>query len=145
MEIYEKINYLIEEKKMTKKEFVDKVIELEPRLKNSGESPSIQTIYRYLNGSRELKVEILPYFAEVLGVKEQEFFEFDIEFTSENNIKQSKEFREILNLLPYLPTKSLKKLKSRLQEYEKLYEKGFFKSLNSKIKYFLDNILLYAR
>jgi len=51
MEIYEKINYLIEEKKMTKKEFVDKVIELEPRLKNSGESPSIQTIYRYLNGS----------------------------------------------------------------------------------------------
>ena len=116
MEIYEKINYLIEEKKMTKKEFVDKVIELEPRLKNSGESPSIQTIYRYLNGSRELKVEILPYFAEVLGVKEQEFFEFDIEFSSENNIKQSKEFREILNLLPYLPTKSLKKLKSRLQE-----------------------------
>ena len=108
MEIYEKINYLIEEKKMTKKEFVDKVIELEPRLKNSGESPSIQTIYRYLNGSRELKVEILPYFAEVLGVKEQEFFEFDIEFSSENNIKQSKEFREILNLLPYLPTKALK-------------------------------------
>lgn len=78
--------------------------------------------YRYLNGSRELKVKILPYFAEVLGVKEQEFFEFDIEFTSENNIKQSKEFREILNLLPYLPTKALK---SRLQEYKKLYEKGF--------------------
>ena len=126
MEIYEKINYLIEEKKMTKKEFVDKVIELEPRLKNSGESPSIQTIYRYLNGSRELKVEILPYFAEVLGVKEQEFFEFDIEFSSENNIKQSKEFREILNLLPYLPTKALQELKSRLQEYKKLYEKGFF-------------------
>ena len=44
MEIYEKINYLIEEKKMTKKEFVDKVIELKPRLKNNGESPSVQTI-----------------------------------------------------------------------------------------------------
>ena len=44
MEIYEKINYLIEEKKMTKKEFVDKVIELKYRLKNSGESPSVQTI-----------------------------------------------------------------------------------------------------
>ena len=49
-----------------------------------------------------------------------------IEFSSENNIKQSKEFREILNLLPYLPTKALKELKSRLQEYKKLYEKGFF-------------------
>lgn len=125
MEIYEKINYLIEEKKMTKKEFVDKVIELEPRLKNSGESPSIQTIYRYLNGSRELKVEILPYFAEVLGVKEQDFFEFDVEFATNNNIKQSKEVREILNLLQYLPARAINDLKNKLYEYRKLYEKGF--------------------
>ena len=116
MQVIEKINFLLEEKNISKKEFVAKLQSLSPKLYATGEVPSEQTIYRYLNGSRELKVEILPYFAEVLGVKEQEFFEFDIEFTSENNIKQSKEFREILNLLPYLPTKSLKKLKSRLQE-----------------------------
>ena len=125
MQVIEKINFLLEEKNISKKEFVAKLQSLSPKLYATGEVPSEQTIYRYLNGSRELKVEILPYFAEVLGVKEQEFFEFDIEFTSENNIKQSKEFREILNLLPYLPTKALKKLKSRLQEYKKLYEKGF--------------------
>ena len=125
MQVIEKINFLFEEKNISKKEFVAKLQSLSPKLYATGEVPSEQTIYRYLNGSRELKVEILPYFAEVLGVKEQEFFEFDIEFTSENNIKQSKEFREILNLLPYLPTKALKKLKSRLQEYKKLYEKGF--------------------
>lgn len=125
MEIYEKINYLIEESNISKKEFVDRVLELEPRLKNSGDTPSIQTIYRYLNGSRELKVEILPYFAEVLGVKEQEFFEFDIEYASENNLKYSKEIREILDLLQYLPTKAIKDLKNRLYEYKNLYEKGF--------------------
>lgn len=121
MEIYEKINYLIEESNMSKKEFVDRVLALEPRLKVTGEIPSNQTIYRYLNGSRELKVEILPYFAEVLNVKEQEFFEFDIEYASENNQKQSKEMREILDLLQYLPTKGIK---DKLFEYKKLYEKG---------------------
>ena len=126
MQVIEKINFLLEEKNISKKEFVAKLQSLSPKLYATGEVPSEQTIYRYLNGSRELKVEILPYFAEVLGVKEQEFFEFDIEFSSENNIKQSKEFREILNLLPYLPTKALKELKSRLQECKKLYEKGFF-------------------
>ena len=68
----------------------------------------------------------MQWCTEITHIKEQEFFEFDIEFTSENNIKQSKEFREILNLLPYLPTKALKELKSRLQEYKKLNEKGFF-------------------
>ncbi|WP_418185136.1 hypothetical protein ACNSOS_09725 [Aliarcobacter vitoriensis] len=125
MEIYEKINYLVEESNMTKKEFVDRVLSLEPRMKNTGEIPSAQTIYRYLNGSRELKVEILPYFAEVLGVKEQEFFEFDIEYASYNNLKQSKEIREILNLLEYLPTKAIKDLKNRLYEYKVLYEKKF--------------------
>ncbi|MEN5408014.1 hypothetical protein [Aliarcobacter butzleri] len=124
MEIYEKINYLIEESNMSKKEFVDRVLALEPRLKVTGEIPSNQTIYRYLNGSRELKVEILPYFAEILNVKEQEFFEFDIEYASQNNQKQSKEMREILDLLQYLPTKGIKDLKDKLFEYKKLYEKG---------------------
>ena len=51
MEVFEKINYLIEESNMTKKEFVDRVLELEPRL------------------------------------KEQDFFEFDVEFATNNNIK----------------------------------------------------------
>ena len=57
MEVYEKINYLINEKNMTKKEFVDKLINLEPKLRLSGETPSVQTIYRYL---RNLPQTILP-------------------------------------------------------------------------------------
>ena len=120
MEIYEKINYLIEEKKMTKKEFVDKVIELEPRLKNSGESPSIQTIYRYLNGSRELKVELIPYIAEVLEVTEQDLFNFDIEYASNHNIRFSKEIREIIDLLPHTPINVISYIKQELSKYKKL-------------------------
>ena len=120
MEIYEKINYLIEEKKMTKKEFVDKVIELEPRLKNNGESPSIQTIYRYLNGSRELKVELIPYIAEVLEVTEQDLFNFDIEYASNYNIRFSKEIREIIDLLPHTPINVISYIKQELSKYKKL-------------------------
>lgn len=89
MEVFEKINYFIEESNMTKKEFVDRVLELEPRL------------------------------------KEQDFFEFDVEFATNNNIKQSKEVREILNLLQYLPARAINDLKNKLYEYRKLYEKGF--------------------
>ena len=55
MEVYEKINYLLKEKKMSKKGFVDKLLLLEPRLKQTDEIPSIQTIYRYLNAQREIK------------------------------------------------------------------------------------------
>jgi len=39
MEVWEKINYLIEEKKMNKKEFINKLLELEPKLKSTGETP----------------------------------------------------------------------------------------------------------
>jgi hypothetical protein len=41
VEVYEKVNYLISEKNMTKKEFVDKLISLEPKLRLSGETPSV--------------------------------------------------------------------------------------------------------
>ena len=61
----EKINYLLAEK-VYQKDFVDKLIALEPKLKQTGEIPSIQTFYRYLNNQREIKVELIPYFAEAL-------------------------------------------------------------------------------
>ena len=123
MEVYEKINYLIKEKNMTKKEFVDKLLSLEPRLRLSGEKPSVQTVYRYLNGKRELKVELVPYIAEVLGVSEQELFSFDIEYASEYNIRYSKDAREILNLLQYAPKPMIEHIKTTLNKYKELYEK----------------------
>lgn len=54
MQVIEKINFLLEEKNISKKEFVAKLQSLSPKLYATGEVPSEQTIYRYLNGSREL-------------------------------------------------------------------------------------------
>lgn len=97
----------------------------EPKLKSTGEIPSEQTIYGYLNGKRELKVELIPHIAEVLEVSEQELFNSEIEYSSDYNFKHSKEVREILSLLQYLPKPAFEKLKNRLLEYKKIYEKGF--------------------
>ena len=69
--------------------------ELEPKLKSTGEIPSEQTIYGYINGKGELKIELIPYIAEVLEVDEQELFRFDIEYATEYNIRYSKNAREI--------------------------------------------------
>lgn len=126
MEVYEKINYICEEKNIKKADFVKRLIALEPRLKTNGQVPSEQSIYRYLNGSRELKVELLPYISEVLEVGINEFFEFDVEFASEYNIKRSKQIKEILSLLQYMPKISLEKLIFKLKEYKNMYEKFNF-------------------
>ena len=124
MQVYEKVNYLINEKNMTKKEFVDKLINLEPKLRLSGETPSVQTIYRYLSGKRELKIELIPYIAEVLEVTEQELFSFDIEYASEYNIRYSKDIREILDLLQYAPKPMVEHIKSTLHKFKVVYDEG---------------------
>lgn len=124
MEVWEKINYLLEEKKMTKHEFASKLIMLEPKLKRTSEIPSVQTILGYLYGKRELKVELIPYIAEVLGVDEQELFRFDIEYASEYNIRYSKDVREILDLLYYAPKPMIEHIKNALRKCKKSYEEG---------------------
>lgn len=124
MEVWEKVNYLLEEKKITKQEFAKRLIALEPKLKRTGESPSSQTILGYLYGKRELKVELIPYIAEVLGVDEQELFRFDIEYATEYNLRYSKDAREILDLLQYTPKPMLEKIKIVMRKFKKSYEEG---------------------
>lgn len=124
MEVWEKINYLLEEKKITKQEFAQKLIMLDPTLKRTGESPSVQTILGYLYGKRELKVELIPYIAEVLGVDEQELFRFDIEYATEYNLRYSKDAREILDLLQYTPKPMLEQIKTIMRKFKKAHEEG---------------------
>lgn len=124
MEIIDKINYLIKEKNLQKKDFVKMLQEIEPKLKSTGEVPSEQTIYGYLNGKRELKVELIPYIAEVLGVDEQELFRFDIEYATEYNLRYSKDAREILDLLQYTPKPMLEQIKTVMRKFKKTYEEG---------------------
>lgn len=121
MSIIDKINFLLVEKGISKKEFADSLRKLEPKLLATGESPSEQTVYRYLNGSRELKVELIPYIAEVLSVSEQDLFTFDLEYAQNYNYRQSKEVREILELLPYAPSSVVPHIKEQLLKYKSLH------------------------
>lgn len=123
MEVVDKINYLLEEKNISKKMFAEKLLALEPRLKSTGKTPSISTIYGYLNGGREIKIELIPYIAEVLDIKEQELFEFDIEYSTDYNYKLSKEVREIIALLQYVPHSKIINLKEKLLKYKALDDK----------------------
>ena len=75
MEVYEKINLLLQERKMTKKKFSLKLINLEPKLKSTGEIPTIKAMYSYLSGDVALKIELIPYIAEVLEIPEQFLFD----------------------------------------------------------------------
>ncbi|MEA2049177.1 MAG: helix-turn-helix transcriptional regulator [Campylobacterota bacterium] len=121
MEIFEKINYLLKEKEITKRKFVTELLSLEPKLKSTSEIPTEQTIYRYLSGKREIKIELIPYIAEVLGVTEQELFSFDIEYAGEYNIKYSKEIREIVDLLQYAPKITIENIRNQLLKYKTLH------------------------
>jgi len=124
MNVADKINYLLEEKNITKREFAQKLLSLEPRLDRTGKPPSESTIYGYLNGGREIKVELIPYIAEALQVTEQELFNFDIEYSSDYNVRYSKEAREILDLLQYAPKKGVEDVKSYLMKFKSVCDCG---------------------
>lgn len=77
MEVFENINNIIKEKQITKREFAKKLRDLEPKLHSTGETPSEKTIYKYLNGTISIKIELVPYIAEALQMTEQELFTND--------------------------------------------------------------------
>ena len=63
MNVADKINYLLEEKGITKREFAQKLLSLNPLLDRTGKAPSESTIYGYLNGGREIKIELIAEFS----------------------------------------------------------------------------------
>lgn len=147
MEIYEKINLLLKEKKMNKKEFSLRLIELEPKLKSTGEKPTLKAMYAYLSGDVALKIELIPYIAEVLNIPEQSLFDdsgrarkiylrhilasitseekeiITSELCKDNSSKintlQDK-FYTIQDLLVYAPNLFLNELENTLKEYKDL-------------------------
>jgi len=74
MEIYERISLIIKEKGLTKREFANRLIALYPKLSPTGEAPTEKSIYKYLNGTVSIRIDLLPIMAEVLAVPEQAFF-----------------------------------------------------------------------
>jgi len=75
MEVYEIVNLHLRDNKVTKKEFAQKLRSLEPKLRNTGEIPSEKSIYAYLTGRIGIKIELIPYIAEVLNIPEQLLFD----------------------------------------------------------------------
>lgn len=79
MEIYEKINRLISMRNMTKREFSRMLRARNPTLKSTGEIPSEKTVYKYLDGTISLPIELISCIAEVLNIAEQELFDNGLE------------------------------------------------------------------
>jgi len=122
MSVKDKINYILAEQNRSKREFAKELLNLEPRLLSTGKPPSESTIYGYLNGRREIKIELIPYIAEVLKISEQELFELNIEYATNYNYALTKEVREIISLLKYVPSDKIIDLKEKLLLYKKLHE-----------------------
>ena len=73
--IYENIVLIIKSKGLTRKEFANKLINLKPNVNRISETPTLSTIYGYLNGRINIPVDLIPYIAEALDVTEQELFD----------------------------------------------------------------------
>lgn len=89
MLLYERINQILKQKNIKKKDFAAKFLEFEPTLKSTGETPSMPTIYNYLNGTREIKADLIPAMAKALDISEQELFMDDETYTDK--------FKKIIN------------------------------------------------
>ncbi len=109
--VIDRILSILEAKKLTKKEFAKKLIDLNPKVGVKSEPPSERTIYLYLQGKREIKADLIPYIAEVLHITEQELFKnnYDnISYINEPNIQYGNLEQELIDLLPYIPQAMIK-------------------------------------
>ena len=146
MEVYEKINLYLKDRKISKKEFAERLIQLGVKLKNTGSVPSENTIYAYLNGRIGIKIELIPYIAEVLNIPEQLLFDDSararktfLKYITESISSEEKEFLKarvcgekatqsvpkdrfytIQDLLIYAPDMFLNELERTLKEYKDL-------------------------
>ncbi len=149
MELHEKINRLLQEKKISKKEFAKQLAERGVHLKNSLEAPSVSTVYAYLSGRIGIKAELIPYIADILGVSEQFLFDDSkearykllrqiLEDLSEEermlientlrktSLKSDQKFQRICSLLRYAPEEFLHNLEASLNEFRHVFLKFGF-------------------
>ena len=113
MEVYEQINLLLEEKKLTKKEFAQRLLALEPKSKRTGETMSEKAVYAYLSGKSVIDANLVPYIAEALDIPEQALF------TEDSKVR--------MNLLRHLLDTSTQKEKDIISSYylEKVLPKAY--------------------
>lgn len=119
MTILERINAILKSKNMSKRELARRIIALEYRAAKTGEIPTESSIYAYLNGTIELKADLLPYIAQALNIYEQELFSSEaksqkiLQKIYRNNIER---YAEIIDLLEYVSPKTLETLEAILDK-----------------------------
>ena len=152
MEVYERINLLLQERKLSKKDFATKLRNLEPKLKSTYEVPSEKSIYAYLSGRIGIRIELIPYIAEVLDIPEQFLFDDSerarmmlLKTISKNLLSNEKEFllqklgikekekqvqiiprnifHSINDLLIYAPEPFLRSIETTLKNYKTITNK----------------------
>ena len=143
MELYERINQLITEQGLTKREFAQRLIALEPRSKRTGETMSEKAVYAYLSGKSVIDADLVPYIAEALHISEQFLFREDpksrarqIRYlfgTLDKSEKQTirelsiklhpNHHQQIIALLPYASEPILQKFEKILLEMKAINEK----------------------
>lgn len=129
MKVTQRINEILKEKNISKRELAKRLINLDMKASRTGEIPTESSIYAYLNGNIEIKADMLPFIADALGVFEQEFFCNDKNQNDKilkrlyNDNELSCKYKDIIELLEYLSPKSLEILKSSLNQNRQNVEK----------------------
>jgi hypothetical protein len=129
MKVAQRINEILKEKNISKRELAKRLINLDMKASRTGEIPTESSIYGYLNGNIEIKADMLPFIADALGVFEQEFF-CDDKNQNDKILKRlysdnelSCKYKDIIELLEYLSPKSLEILKGSLNQNRQNVEK----------------------
>lgn len=111
MKVYEVINQCLQEQKLSKKAFYEKLINLHPHLLRTGKPPCLKTVYKYLNGQLTIPIDLIPFIAEALDICEQELF--DDSFKAKNkyakHIVQSSSKKELENIQKFMNNALLEK------------------------------------
>lgn len=129
MKVAQRINEILKEKNISKRELAKRLINLDMKASRTGEIPTESSIYAYLNGNIEIKADMLPFIADALDVFEQEFFCNDKNQNDKilkrlyNDNELSCKYKDIIELLEYLSPKSLEILKSSLNQNRQNVEK----------------------
>ena len=113
MKVVQRINEILKDKQINKRELARRLINLDMKAHKTGETPTESSIYAYLNGNIEIKADMLPFIADALGVSEQDFFTDDYK-QSQKILKRLYDveniyykYHNIIELLEYLSPKSL--------------------------------------
>ena len=135
MEVYEKINQILLNRAISKRDFAKKLRSIEPKLKSTGEVPTEKAIYGYLNGTSNLKIELITYIAETLNIKEQVLFDdissskYKLTRTDTSCVKEplvdylskdEQDKQKLISLLSYAPNALIKNMIEKLEKIKEI-------------------------